>query len=259
VWDVFTRHLKLAPRTARVEIKRYTPSISELCAPTLTRPWFSRPAQNPCPYCGSSSKRLARFDVYRIEGGKATDTLRRALLKSLPRSDNQVVVLEEKDTHQHAFYEWLDKISTSLDLDDPAWLREASRYYLARKQPGIDWQEIFGEIHSIRRSRRLENGWEVEKGRLFLAPTLFDELLLVQYLVSRSHRAGGLTLEGRFTLAELFTRLRNGGYLRALDIQAHNPADALEQLVNYIGGGDAPIRHYYLVDRRNFLEKQKNL
>ena len=133
--------------------------------------WFSRPAQNPCPYCGSSSKWLARFDVYRIEGGKATDTLRRELLKSLPQSDNQFVVLEEKDTRQHAFYEWLDKISTSLDLDNPVWLREVSRHYLTRKQPGTDWQAQFGEIHSIRRSRRLENGWEVEKGRLFLAPT----------------------------------------------------------------------------------------
>src|SRR5262245_5585474 len=103
VWDVFTRHLKLAPRTARLEIKRYTPSISELCAPTLTRPWFSRPAQNACPYCESSSKWLARFDVYRIEGGKATDRLRREVIKSLPQSDDQVVVLEEKDTRQHSF------------------------------------------------------------------------------------------------------------------------------------------------------------
>jgi hypothetical protein len=135
VWDVFTRHLKVAPRTARREIKHYTPSISELCAPTFTRPWFNRPAQNLCPYCGSSSKWLARFDIYRIEGGKTTDALRRELIKPLPQSDNQFVVLEEKNTQQHAFYEWLDKISTSLDLDDPVWLREVSRHYLMRKEP----------------------------------------------------------------------------------------------------------------------------
>jgi hypothetical protein len=119
--------------------------------------------------------------------------LRRELLKSLSLSDNQFVVLEEKDTRQQAFYEWLDKISTHLDLDNPVWLRDVSRHYLTRKEPKTDWQAQFADIHSIRRSRRLENGWEVDKGRLFLAPTLFDELLLVQYLVSRSHRAGGLT------------------------------------------------------------------
>ena len=52
---------------------------------------------------------------------------------------------------------------------------------------------------------------------------LFDELLLVQYLVSRSHKAGGLTLEGRYTLPELFARLRNSGYLRALDVHTRRP------------------------------------
>ena len=57
---------------------------------------------------------------------------------------------------------------------------------------------------------------------------LFDELLLVQYLVSRSHKAGGLTLEGRYTLHELFVRLRNSGYLRTVAVQTHNPGDALE-------------------------------
>ena len=108
-------------------------------------------------------------------------------------------------------------------------------------------------------SRRLESGWEVDNGRLFLAPTLFDELLLVQYLVSRSHRAGGLTLEGRYTLPELFARLRNAGYLRAVGIHAQNPADALEQLVTVLGGGEAAIKFYHVVDRRDFLEKVKSL
>jgi hypothetical protein len=46
--------------------------------------------------------------------------LRRELLKSLPQSDNQFAVLEEKATQQQAFFEWLDKISTGLNLDNPA-------------------------------------------------------------------------------------------------------------------------------------------
>jgi hypothetical protein len=260
VLDVFTRHLHLAPRTAHLEVKRYTPSIPELYAPTTVRPWFvNQPPQSFCPYCGSAAKWHTRLLVYRIESGKATDGLRRALIKSLPQSDNQVVVLEEKATQQHAFFEWLDKISTGLDLEDPVWLREVSRHYLGRKEPQTDWKAQFGQIHSIRRSRRLESGWEIADNRLFLAPNLFDELLLVQYLVSRSHKAGGLTLEGRYTLHELFVRLRRGGYLRALDINAQDPADALEQLVTYLGGGESVVKFYHIVDRRNFLEKVKGL
>jgi hypothetical protein len=260
VLDVFTRHLHLALRTAHLEIKRYLPSISELYAVTAARPWFvNQPAQKFCPYCGSASKWHARLSVYRIESGKATDGLRRELVKSLPQSDNQFAVLEEKATQQHAFFEWLDRIGTGLDLENPVWLRDVSLHYLSRKESKTDWKALFAQIHSIRRSRRLGSGWEIDKDRLFLAPNLFDELLLIQYLVSRSHRSGGLTLEGRYTLQELLARLRSGGYLRALEINAQNPGDALEQLVAHLGGGESAIRFYHIVDRRDLLEKVKAL
>ena len=62
----------------------------------------------------------------------------------------------------------------------------------------------------------------------------------MQYLVSRSHKAGGLTLEGRRTLLEIFVRLRNSGYLRAVGVSATEPAEAFEQLVEHLSGGEAP-------------------
>jgi hypothetical protein len=260
VLDVFTRHLGLAPKTAHLEIKRYTPPVEELCASALTRPYFaSQSPKDPCPYCGSQPKWHAQLRVYRIESGKATDAPRRELVKSLPKSDNQFLVLEEKATQQHAFFEWLEKLSAGLDLDSPGWLREVSRRYLSRKEPKTDWQAQFEGIHSIRRSRRLDSGWEADQGRLFLAPMLFDELLLAQYLVSRSHKAGGLTFEGRYTLAELFVRLRNSGYLRTAGIQAHNPDDAIEQLLDHLSGGAGSLKFYHVVDRRDFLDKVKTL
>ena len=255
VWEVFTRHVGLAPRTALLEIKRYTPSIEELSTPALARPYFvPNEPKSRCPYCGSTSKWHAHMATHRIESGKATDVLRRELLKSLPKTNDQFVVLEQKSTQQEAFFDWLEKMSKKLDLDDPAWLRDVSLHYLSRREPKVDWQAEFKRIHSIRRSRRLEEGWEVDNGRLFLAPLLFDELLLVQYLLSRSHRAGGLTLERRYTLPELWHRLRNSGYLQAVGVGANNPSDALEHLLAYLSGGDASVRFYYIVDRREFLE-----
>jgi hypothetical protein len=260
VLDVFTRHIGLTPRTAHLEVRRYTPSVAELDASALTRPYFAGESpKEPCPYCGSLAKWHARLQVYRIESGKATDASRRELVKSLPKTDNQFLVLEEKATQQHAFFEWLEKISTGLNLDDPVWLRNVSRHYLSRKEPKTDWQAQFEQIHAIRRSRRLDSGWETDNGRLFLAPMLFDELLLVQYLVSRSHKAGGLTLEGRYTLMELFIRLRNSGYLRTVAIDTRNPGDALEQLLNHLSGGETSLKFYHIVDRRDFLAKIKAL
>jgi hypothetical protein len=260
VWEVFTRHLKLAPKTALGEIRRYTPSLEELNATAVARPYVAAQSyKEPCPYCRAASKWIARLPIYRIESGKATDALRRDLVKSLSKKDDSFVVLEQKATQQHAFFEWLELISKQLDLDDPRWIREVSRHYLARKEPKVDWHAEFERAHSIRRSRRLEEGWEADNGRLFLAPMLFDELLLVQYLVSRSHLAGGLTLEGRYTLPELFYRLRHSGYLRAVGVQAGNPGDALEQLLAHLSGGEAALRFYYIIDRRELLQGAKAL
>ena len=260
VLDVFTRLMGLAPKTAHSEIRNYTPPPAELWAETLTRPYFlSDDPKAPCPYCGSPAKWHARIAVHRIESGKATDAARRDLVKKLPTAKEEFQVIEEKATRQHAFFEWLDKIGAGLNLEEPIWLRDISVHYLGRREPKTDWNAAFQGIHGIRRSRRLEEGWEVENGRVFLAPMLFDELLLVQYLVSRSHKAGGLTLEGRYTLPELFIRLRNSGYLRHMEISAGNAGDALEQLVEKLSGGEASLKLYHIVDRRDFLSKLQAL
>jgi len=256
----------MTPKTALAEMKRYTPSFEELTSAEPVRPFFAAHDKQPCPYCGSAAKWHARFETHRIESGKATDTLRRNLVKSLPKSGDQFAVLEQKATQQHAFFEWLEKIGANLDLDDPAWLRDVSLHYLGRKEPKVNWPAEFARVHSIRRSRRLGPGeepaaqsWSVEDGRLFLAPMLFDELLLVQYLVSRSQLAGGLTLERRYTLPELWHRLRHSGYLRSIGVQANNASDALEQMLAHLSGGEASARYYYIVDRREHLQKVRAL
>ena len=257
VLDVMTRHLGMPLKKAQTQVKQYTPSLEELRARVLSRPFFAGGANDPCPYCGAAAKWHALLSIYRIENTKAIDAQRRALLKALPKTG--FAVLDEKATQQQAFFQWVEKTSASLNLDDPRWLLEIARDYLGRKEPKTDWNAVFAQVHAIRRSRRLESGWEVERGRLFLAPMLFDELLLVQYLVSRAHRAGGLTLAGRYTLRELFARLRNSGYLRSAGVEAHNPSDAFEQLLAHLGGGETSLRFYYIVDRRDLLERVKAL
>src|ERR1700722_7577310 len=266
VWQIFTRAMNLAPKTALAEMKRYTPSFEELTSAEAARPFFAAQDKQPCPYCGSPAKWHARIETHRIESGKATDALRRSLVKSLPSSDGQFVVLEQKATQQHAFFEWLEKISANLDLDNPAWLRDISLHYRSRKDPKVNWQVGFDSVHSTRQSRRPgpEHAMpvklrEVEQDRLYLAPLLFDELLLVQYLVSRSQLAGGLTLERRYTLPELWHRLRHSGYLRSIDVHANNPSDALEQMLAHLSGGEASARYYYIVDRRELLQRVKAL
>jgi hypothetical protein len=141
--------------------------------------------------------------------------------------------------------------------DDSAWMIEAARAFLERREPKSDWAEVFRDLRAVRRSQRIEEGWERDARRLFLAPALYNDVLLVQYLVSRSHRHGGRTFEGRLTLPELVRRLRYGGRLEAQGITDRDRFDVLEQLVERIAGGDAPARLHFIIDRRELLDRVK--
>ena len=130
VSDVFMRHLDFSPRTAYLEIKRYTPSLAELHAPVQTRPWFSnQPSQKACPYCGLPAKWPARLWIYRIESGKATDALRRNLIKSLSQDDHQFAIVEEKATQQEGFSSgWRRSARVSISTIPPGFAKSRCNF-----------------------------------------------------------------------------------------------------------------------------------
>jgi hypothetical protein len=260
IFDIFTKQLNLAPRTAYSEIKRHSPTIQELTAPRAARPYFDSEEKNPrCPYCDAAKRWHARFDTYRIEGGKLTDAPRRALLKSLPKAEDQFLILEAKSDRRTLLFEWLDTMGRNFDFEDDGWLIEAARAYLERREPKTEWAEIFDNLRAVRRSQRLEEGWERDRDRLFLAPAIYNDVLLVQYLVSRSHKHGGRTFEGRLTLMELVRRMRYSGHLLAQGITERDQFEVLEKLVEHLVGGEGAVKLYYVVDRRDFLEKVKTV
>lgn len=304
IFDIFTKQLRLAPRTAFSEIKRHTPEIDELTSRGALRPYFDSDERKPhCPYCGSAARWLARFDTYCIEGGKTTDASRRALIKKLPKADDQFLILEKKSDSRAVFFEWLDTLGLNLDLNDEAWLIESTRSYLERREPKTDWTGTFEGVRSIRRSSRLTDGWERAGARLYLAPHLYSEAILIQYLVSRSHAHGGMTLEGRLTLMDLIRKLRYGGYLERVGISETDPGEVFERVVDHLAAthdwtykpapksktakkakkptkkvskskrtakskvaaaepdqiAAEPVKLYYLVDRRNFLDQLKSV
>ena len=262
IYKLFTNQLGLAPRTAYNEIRRYAPSVEELTAREPQRPFF-KPSheKNPrCPYCDAPKRWHASLSVHRVEGGKAADAARKALVKKLPVKDEQFLITEEKRTARQVFFEWLERLGQTLDFeDDAAWMAAAARAYLERREPKLDWAAAFDGVRAVRRSQRLEEGWEREGARLFLAPALYNDVLLVQYLVSRSHRHGGRTFEGRLTLPDLVGRLRRGGHLDAQGITDRDRFDVLEQLVEHLTGGDAPARLHFITDRRELLDRAKDV
>ena len=235
IFDIFTKQLGLAPRTAFSEIKRHTPTIEELTSRTTMRPYFDSDEKHPhCPYCGSGKRWLARFDTYCIEGRKTTDAPRRALTRKLPQAGDQFLFVDKKSDSRSVFFEWLDTLRVNLDLNDEAWLLQATRNYLERRDPKTNWEDVFTEVRAVRRSSRISEGWERDGARLYLAPKIYGEALLIQYLVSRSHAHGGLTLEGRLTLMDLIRRLRYFGYLDQIGIVEREPGEVFEKVIEHL-------------------------
>jgi hypothetical protein len=262
IFKLFTQQLGLAPRTAYNEIRRYAPTVEELTAREPQRPFFKPSAEkNPrCPYCDAAKRWHASLRVHRVEGGKASDAARRALLKRLPTKEEQFQVHEERKTARQVFFEWLERLGQTLDFEtDAAWMPAAAREYLQRREPKADWAAAFDGVRQVRRSQRLEEGWERDGSRLFLAPALYNDVLLVQYLVSRSHRHGGRTFEGRLTLPDLVGRMLRSGHLHAQGITDRDRFDVLEQLVEHLAGGDEPAKLHFIIDRRDLLDTAKEV
>jgi len=259
IFDIFTKQIGLAPRSAYSEIKRYVPNISELTSPKAVRPFFDSEEKHPrCPYCNAAKRWHARLDTHSIEGGKTTDAPRRALQKLIQKKGDQFALIEVKSDRRAAFFDWLDTQRISLDLSADSWLLEATRAFLERREPKTNWGEVFADLRAVKPSARLHEGWERDGVRLFLAPNLYNESLLVQYLISRSHEHGGRTLQGRLTLLELIRRMRKGGYLESHRISAVDQFEILERLIDEVSGS-GKLTLYYLVDRREFLEKVKSV
>jgi hypothetical protein len=262
IFSLFTKQLGLAPRTAYNEIRRYAPTVGELTARAPARPFFKPTGEkNPrCPYCDAGRRWHAAVRVHRVEGGKAADAARKTFLKRLPTKDERFQIHEEKKTARQVFFEWLERLGQALDFEeDAAWMSTAAREYLQRREPREDWAAAFEGARRVYRSHRLEAGFERDGARLFLAPALYNDVLLVQYLVSRSHRHGGRTFEGRLTLPDLVGRMRRGGHLDARGITDSDRFDVLEQLVEHLTGGDAAARLHFIIDRRDLLDTAREV
>lgn len=260
IFDIFTRQIGLAPRTAYSEIRRYTPSIVELTGRTAMRPFFDSDEKRPhCPHCNAAQRWHARFDTIRIVGGKLTDPARRKLVKALPKQGEPFQITEIKTDYRAVLFDWLENLRETADFSSDAWLLEVTRAFLQRRDPKAEFMELFENLRSIRPSQRLDGGWERNGSRLFLSPNLYNEALVVQYLVSRSQTHGGQTLAGRLTLMELIRRLRYSGYLEAQGINERDQFEILERLVEKLAAGSGSVKLHFVIDRRDFLEKVKTV
>ncbi len=202
------------------------------------------------------------FDIFTIQLGLAPRTAYSEIKKYCPTIAELTApkaippFFDSEEKHPHCPYcnaakRWHARLDTFRVAGGKA--TDAARRKLIKSLPQKDNQFQF--IDSKTDKRAVFFDWL----RLFLAPVIYSEVLIVQYLVSRSHVHGGRTLEGRLTLPELIGRLRYGGYLDSKGISQGDQFEILEQLIETVAGGPGSIKVYYIVDRRGFLEKAKSV
>ena len=256
-FDVMTRQLGLAARTAYTEMRKFAPASSSFQGRT-DRPLFhSSKRQKTCPYCDAVKRWIAT--IRRIEIYEHRDARKpiRALIASIKKKPAEYIIVKEAKTQVEVFSDWLERTSNDLDFENEAWPLEAALLFLQRREPAADWSEI-EEIKRIQLSRRTETDHEKVGARLFVSPSLYGDVLVVQYLLSKSHLHGAMTFEGRLTLFEFFHRLRRLGYLESKGIKADDPSSMLEAAIAAIAG-EGDIKPHVVIDRTAYLDQLKKL
>jgi hypothetical protein len=254
-FDVMTKQMGLQARTAYSEMKKFVPDPSAFRGEPQ-RPLFRSAAEKvPCPYCEAAKRWVATIRLVEIDEHKDITKQIKRLLAAIKQKPEQYTIVKDARTPVQVFSDWLERLSHRLNFDGEMWLRDAAIEYLRRRAPLADWSEV-ENIRRIFPSRRLEDGWEREGHRLYVAPLLYADILVVQYLLSRTHLHGALTFEGRLTNLEFFHRLRRFNYIERRGLEADDLSSALESAIAKLAE-EGEIKPRSVIDRSAYLDQLK--
>lgn len=257
-FDFFIKQLKTAPRTAYIELKKHVPEEADFTGAATARPHFiAGDDVAHCPYCNGSKRWFAAFKAIRIDAHPSFEKERKKLWTALKKEPERFTLWSPERTRMQIFSEWLERLKRGTDFDDDGWLLKVAIEQIKRAAPTADWGEaLSGGVRRVQLSHRAENEWSYDKGWLYVSPSIYGDVLMVQHLLSRSHQHGGRTFEGRLTLQELIGRLRRMGYFEAKAIESRDPYEAFEQAIAAIVSS-GPTAIYYAVDREDYLKQLK--
>jgi len=259
-FDVFTKQLKLTPRTAYSELKKHVPEEVDITGAATSRPHFAdQPETDHCPYCNGAKRWFAEFHAMRIDASPSFEKDRKKLWAALKKQPDRFTLWSPERTKMQIFSEWLERLNRSLTFESDQWLLDAAVSQIRRSAPSNDWDNVLSSgVRRVQLSRQVEDGWKYEDQWLYVSPALYGDVIMVQHLLSRSHQHGGRTFEGRLTFQELIRRLRRIGYFEAKGIDADDPYEAFEQAIaRLVDSGPSAV--YYAVDRKDYLAKLKSV
>jgi hypothetical protein len=257
-FDLLTRQMNLAARTAYSEIRKFAPDADAFRHQETQRPFFrSAQAAVSCPYCEATKRWVTTIRSVQIEEHPDLKKTVKALLTALKKKDEQYTLVKETRTPLQILADWLERQAHQCHFENDDWLRKAAMDYLKRREPLQDW-EAMAKVRRVLFSNRLSEGYELSGNSLFLSPLLYGNVLVVQYLLSRTHSHGAHTFEGRLTAFEFYQRLRRSGWLHKQNLHAEDAGEALEGAVARLAE-EVPFKTHFVIDRTAFLDQLKTL
>ncbi|MGA9769394.1 MAG: hypothetical protein WBV94_10155 [Blastocatellia bacterium] len=259
-FDLFTKQLKLALRTAYSELKKHVPEETDFTGATTVRPhFFDEEGLRYCPHCNGAKRWFAEFRAVRIDAHPSFEKERKKLWSALRKDPARFTIWSPERTSMQIFSEWLERLKRAIDFEDDRWLLDVAVAQIKRSEPSNKWEEILKNgVRRVQLSRQVEGNWQYEDGRLYVSSALYGDALMIQHLLSRSHQHGGRTFEGKLTLQEFMRRLRRIGYFQAKGIESSDPYEEFEQAIaSLVDSGPSAV--YYAVDRNDYLEKLKSV
>jgi hypothetical protein len=92
-FDVFTKQLKLTPRTAYSELKKHVPEEVDITGAATSRPhFFETPGVDHCPYCNGTKRWFAEFHVTRIDAHASFEKERKKLWAALRKQPDRYTI-----------------------------------------------------------------------------------------------------------------------------------------------------------------------
>lgn len=259
-FDLFTKQLNVAVRTAYSELKKHVPEESDFTGASTQRPhFFVTEDVDRCPYCNGVKRWFAEFRAIRIDAHASFEKQRKKLWAALKKDPDRFTIWKPERTQMQIFSEWLERLKRGIDFEDDRWLLQVAVEQVKRSAPSNDWDEVLAKgVRRVQLSRQVEGegGWNYENAWLYVSPQLYGDVIMVQHLLSRSHSHGGRTFEGRLTLQELIGRLRRIGYFEAREITTRDPYEAFELAIAALVAS-GPDAVYYAVDRGDYLKQLK--
>ncbi|MEK6408674.1 MAG: hypothetical protein AABN34_17240 [Acidobacteriota bacterium] len=259
-FDVFTKQLKLTPRTAYSELKKHVPEEADITGSATSRPhFFGELGVDHCPYCNGPKRWFAEFHAIRIDAHPSFEKERKKLWAVLKKQPDRYALWSLERTQMQIFSEWLERLNRSVSFEGDQWLLEAAVSHIKRSAPSHDWDTLLSSgVRRVQLSRQAEETFSYQDGWLYVSAALYGDVIMVQHLISRSHQHGGRTFEGRLTFQELIRRLRRIGYFEAKGIDANDQYEAFEQAIAaLVDSGPGAV--YYAVDRKDYLDKLKSV